>query len=62
MRRKIYNIIEQSKGGDKLSLTYDIIMLIAIAVSIIPLMFAEETATFRIIEQVTVAHYPTDVR
>ena len=60
MRRKIYNIIEQSKGGDKISLTYDIIMLIAIAVSIIPLMFAEETTTFRIIEQVTVAFFIID--
>ena len=60
MRRKIYNIVEQSKDGDKLSLSYDILMLIAIAVSIVPLMFVEETNAFRIIEQITVTLFIID--
>lgn len=60
MRRKIYEIIEQSHDGNKLSLAYDIFMLLAIAVSIVPLMFVEETQTFRVIEQVTVAIFIID--
>ena len=60
MRRKIYEIIEQSHDGNKLSLAYDIFMLLAIAVSIVPLMFVEETQAFRVIEQVTVTIFIID--
>lgn len=60
MRRKIYNIIEQAKDGNKLSLAYDILMVIAIAASIIPLMFVEETKAFRVIEQITVTFFILD--
>lgn len=60
MRRRIYQIIEQGHDGDKLSIVYDILMLIAITASIIPLMFVEETATFRIIEQITVVFFIID--
>ena len=60
MRRKIYNIIEQAKDGNKLSLAYDRLMVIAIAASIIPLMFVEETKAFRVIEQITVTFFILD--
>ena len=60
MRKRIYDIIEQGRSGDKVSITYDILMLIAIIASIIPLMFVEETIVFRIIEQVTVAFFILD--
>ena len=60
MRRKIYNIIEQAKDGNKLSLAYDILMVTAIAASIIPLMFVEDTKAFRIIEQITVTFFIID--
>ena len=60
MRKRIYNIIEQAHEGDKTSLLYDILMLVAITASIIPLMFVEETATFRIIEKITVAFFIID--
>ena len=60
MRRKIYEIIEQSHDGNKLSLAYDIFMLLAITVSIVPLMFVEETQAFRVIEQVTVTFFIID--
>ena len=60
MRRKIYNIIEQAKDGNKLSLAYDILMVIAIAASIIPLMFVEDTKAFRVIEQITVTFFILD--
>lgn len=60
MRRKIYEIIEQAKSGEKVSLAYDILMLIAIAASIIPLMFVEDNTAFRIIEQITVTFFIVD--
>ena len=60
MRKKIYNIIEPAKSGDKVSLIYDIVMLIAITASIIPLMFVEENPVFRVIEQVSVAFFIID--
>lgn len=60
MRRKIYNLIEQAKRGEKLSLAYDIIMMIAIAASIFPLMFAEDHPFFHTIEQVTVSLFIVD--
>lgn len=60
MRKRIYTVIEQAHDGDKTSLLYDILMLVAITASIIPLMFVEETATFRIIEQVTVSFFIVD--
>lgn len=60
MRRKIYEILEQSHDGNKLSYAYDILMLLAIAVSIVPLMFVEETQAFRTIEQITVTIFIID--
>lgn len=60
MRKRIYRIIEQARADDKASLFYDIIMLLAIAASIIPLMFVEEYPIFRTIEQVTVSLFILD--
>ena len=60
MRKRLYNIIEQSRNGDRYSLAYDVIMLVAITASIIPLMFVDDTKSFRIIEQVTVLFFILD--
>lgn len=60
MRKRIYEIIEQGHAGDRISMVYDILMLIAITASIIPLMFVEETALFKIIEQITVIFFIID--
>ena len=60
MRKRIYEIIEPAKQGDAISLVYDILMIIAISASIIPLMFVEENAAFRVIEQVTVTFFIID--
>ena len=60
MRKRIYTIIEPAQEGDKASLAYDILMLIAITASIIPLMFAEDNMTFRVIEQITVTLFIID--
>lgn len=60
MRKRIYEIIEQGHDGDKASIAYDIFMLVAITASIIPLMFVEETAAFRVTEFVTVSLFILD--
>ena len=60
MRKRVYEIIEQDHRGDKVSHAYDVLMLIAITASIIPLMFVEENAVFRIIEWVTVTFFIID--
>lgn len=60
MRKRVYSIIEQGHGGDTISIVYDVLMLVAITASIIPLMFVEETTTFRIIEQITVSFFILD--
>ena len=60
MRKRIYEIIEPSRKGDRPSLAYDIFMLIAITASIVPLMFVEDTKAFRVIEQITVTIFILD--
>ena len=60
MRKRIYTIIEQGHDGDVISIAYDVLMLVAITASIIPLMFVEDTVTFRMIEQITVSFFILD--
>lgn len=60
MRERINSIIEHDEEGRKLGLAYDIIMLIAITASIIPLLFAKEHPVFHYIEIITVALFIID--
>lgn len=60
MRKRIFEIIEQGKKGDRASVVYDIVMLVAIAISIVPLMFVEEHSAFRVVELVTVILFIID--
>ena len=60
MRRRIYRIIELARDKDTVSLVYDILMLIAITASIIPLMFVEDEPVFHVIEWVTVSFFILD--
>lgn len=60
MRKRIYEIIEQSKEGDRLSYAYDILMLVAIVASIVPLTFIEERPAFKIIEIATLTLFIID--
>lgn len=60
MRKKIYQLIERSTGGNKLSLAYDILMLVTIIVSIIPLTFAKDHPAFHYIEHITVSIFIVD--
>ena len=44
MRKRIYSIIEVASDGDRISAAYDILMLCAIIISIIPLAFKDTIA------------------
>ena len=59
-RKRILEIVEKGRQSDKTSITYDILMLIAISVSIIPLMFAVEYPVFKWFELVTVTIFILD--
>ena len=54
MRKRLYEIIEVSRDGDRVSAIYDITMLVAIVVSIIPLAFKKPHPVFAYIDIVTV--------
>ena len=60
MRKRVYEVIEKSENGDKLSAVYDYLMLIAIIVSLIPLFFKHENLGFKIIDKVTVVLFILD--
>lgn len=60
MRKRIFEIIEKGHKGDVVSIAYDIIMLIAIIMSILPLMFVEEYKWFRYVEIITVSFFIID--
>lgn len=58
MRKKIFEIIEP--GDSSVSRSYDVIMLIAIIVSLVPLAFHEEPVAFVWIDHVTTALFVVD--
>ena len=60
MRKRIYEIIEQSSGGDRASSVYDAIMMVAIVASLIPLAFKQETRLFFIMDKVCVVIFIID--
>ena len=55
MRRKVYEIIEVAKDGQVASKVYDIVMMVTIIVSILPLAFKSETPFFSVVDKVTVS-------
>lgn len=60
MRERIYQIIEKSDGEDKLSRVYDIIMLISIVGSLIPLAFKTENTLFFVIDKIALIIFIID--
>lgn len=60
MRKRLFRIIEKGDDDDKLSVLYDVFMLIVIIISLIPLFFKEETRVFIIIDKVTVTIFIID--
>ena len=59
-RKRILEIVEKGEQSDRVSIAYDILMFIAITVSIIPLMFVEDHPAFKWIELVTVSIFVLD--
>ncbi len=45
-RHRLYEVVEQAKNGDKLSLVYDIFMIVVVVISLIPLGFKEKYPIF----------------
>ena len=60
MRKRLYEIIEVSQNNDRLSSAYDIIMMITIVVSIIPLAFKNTYAVFGYVDIVTTSLFIVD--
>lgn len=60
MRRKLFDIIEPASDQNKASSIYDIIMMITIITSIIPLAFKNAHPVFQIVEYLTIAIFIID--
>lgn len=60
MRKRVFEIIEISKEGDRLSSIYDIFMMITIIISLIPLCTKSEAAWTLIIDEITVIIFIID--
>ena len=60
MRKKIYGLIEIKNDDPKTNNIYDIIMMITIIVSIIPLAFKQTNIVFEYIDYITVAIFIID--
>lgn len=60
MRKRLYEIIEVSQNNDRLSAVYDIVMMITIVVSIIPLAFKNTYPIFTCADIVTTALFIID--
>lgn len=51
MRKRIFEIIESARGGDRASSVYDGLMMVLIVVSLVPLAFKEETPALGMIDR-----------
>lgn len=60
MRKRIFEVIELSDGNDKLSRFYDVVMMCAIVISLIPLAFKEVNVLFLTIDYVTAGIFVID--
>ena len=60
MRKRIFDIIEVSRDGDRVSAVYDFFMIFVIVVSLVPLAFKEETTAFIVIDKICVVIFITD--
>ena len=60
MRKRLYEIIEVSRDNDKVSMSYDIAMMCAIIISIVPLAFKETNKFFYYTDIVTTVLFIVD--
>ena len=59
-RQSLFEIIERSEGRSIASLVYDIVMMVLILLSVVPLMFTTQHPVFHIIEEVTICVFIID--
>ena len=60
MRKKLFSIIESVENDSKLSNVYDLIMMVTIVVSVVPLAFKETNTIFQWIDYITVTIFILD--
>ena len=60
MRKKLFLIIESVENDSKLSNVYDLIMMVTIVVSVVPLAFKETNTIFQWIDYITVTIFILD--
>ena len=60
MRNRLYEIIEVSKGKDSISTFYDVLMFVAIIISIIPLAFKQSYSFFTYTDIITTVLFIID--
>ncbi|MBR6082784.1 MAG: ion transporter, partial [Salinivirgaceae bacterium] len=60
MRQRLFEIVEHSKESSLASKIYDLLMLVTIIVSIVPLAFREMNTTFLYFEAVSVSIFIAD--
>lgn len=59
-RKRIFEIIEKGQENDTASKAYDVMLMIAIVLSIVPLCFKTQLHAFAVIDQITVAIFIVD--
>lgn len=60
MRKRIYEVVEMSTGGDIPSAVYDIFMIVTIIASLVPLAFKRQSEAFVMIEYIAAAIFIID--
>ena len=60
MRKRIFEIIELAGEGDRASNTYDIVMMVSIFLSMIPMAFKETNTAFELIDLVVTVIFIAD--
>ena len=60
MRKRIYEIIEVARDGDRLSEVYDGLMIVTICLSLLPLVFKETTPLLNAIDKVALVIFILD--
>ena len=60
MRKRIFEVIEVARDGDRLSALYDVFMMLCIALSLVPLVFKETTPLLTGLDRATVSVFILD--
>ena len=59
-RKRRYEVIEKADGNDKLSSVYDILMIVFIVLSLIPLAFKDDNVLFVVLDKISVSVFIVD--